>query len=183
MDEPIYLKPIIAKLPGDVQGRWQRHAFGFMNDKKVPHLQFIEFARFIGEVFREKNYPNLCLNPTENNMNEYNKRAKLRQAYKTDLTKVPYPPDRKSPDPGQWCIVHQKPHPIDQCRVFQERPVLLKQHNICYRCVASNSHMAKNCKASIKCSEHCITHLIIIMAASQLHFLANENAELAGRSQ
>ena len=25
-----------------------------------------------------------------------------------------------------------------------------------------------------------ITHLIIIMAASQLHFLANENAELAG---
>ena len=28
-----------------------------------------------------------------------------------------------------------------------------------------------------------ITHLIIIMAASQLHFLTNENAELAGRSQ
>ena len=28
-----------------------------------------------------------------------------------------------------------------------------------------------------------ITHLIIIMVASQLHFLANKNAELAGRSQ
>ena len=28
-----------------------------------------------------------------------------------------------------------------------------------------------------------ITHLITIIAASQLHFLANKNAELAGRSQ
>ena len=28
-----------------------------------------------------------------------------------------------------------------------------------------------------------ITHLITIMAASQLHFLANKNAEMAGRSQ
>ena len=34
------------------------------------------------------------------------------------------------------------------------------------------------------CDRACrITHLISIMAASQLHVLANENGELAGRSQ
>jgi hypothetical protein len=83
LDEPIYLKPVIAKLPGDVQGRWQRHAFRFINDKQVPYPPFNEFARFIGEVSQEKNDPNLCLSPPEDNLNLENSRAKPRRAYKT----------------------------------------------------------------------------------------------------
>ncbi len=158
LDEPIYLKPVIAKLPGDVQGRWQRHAFRFMNDKQVPYPPFNEFAHFIGEVSREKNEPNLCLSPPEDNLNLENSRAKPRRAYKTGLAGAQPPFDRKSLDPGQWCVVHRKSHPINQCCVFRAKPIeerraLLKQHNICYRCVASNSHMAKNCKAAIKCSK------------------------------
>ena len=27
LDEPAYLRPVVTKLPGDLQGRWQRHAF------------------------------------------------------------------------------------------------------------------------------------------------------------
>ena len=71
----------------------------------------------------EKNHPNLCLNPAEDNMNVENKRTKLRQTYKTDVTRVHYSPDRKSSDPGQWCVVHRKPNPINQCRVSRAKPM------------------------------------------------------------
>ena len=104
LNEPIYLKPIIAKLPRDVQSRWQRHVFRFMNDKKVPYPPFIEVARFIREVSREKIDTSLCLNPAEDNVNEQNKRTTLRQAYKTDLTRVHYSPNRKLSDQGSGAL-------------------------------------------------------------------------------
>lgn len=29
----------------------------------------------------------------------------------------------------------------------------IKKYNVCYKCCASNKHMARNCKAAVKCSE------------------------------
>ena len=56
------------------------------------------------------------------------------------------------------CIIHQRPHPVSKCRVFRAKPIeerknLLRQHRLCFRCLASTTHMAKDCKLSIKCTE------------------------------
>ena len=29
LDEPPYIKPVVAKLPGDIQNRWQKHAYRY----------------------------------------------------------------------------------------------------------------------------------------------------------
>lgn len=37
--------------------------------------------------------------------------------------------------------------------LLEDRKKLLKENNICYRCLASTTHQAKECKATIKCDE------------------------------
>ena len=59
--------------------------------------------------------------------------------------------------PANWCVVHQKPHPLSRCRAFQaksldERTKILKQNCVCFR-IASCDHLARNCKAKITCTE------------------------------
>jgi ribosomal protein L40E len=168
LDEPIYLKPVISKLPGDIQGRWQRHAFRHMNDHKVDYPSFAEFVSFIELVSREKNDPNLCLNALDGDQPDERNRSRPRRSYKTDI------PDAgqgtKSHDPSRWCVVHRRPHPLNQCRAFRAKPIdqrksLLKQYGICYRCVASSSHMAKDCKTPVKCIEcHSDKHISALHA-------------------
>ena len=53
LDEPTHIKPVIAKLPGDVQRRWQQHVY------RYP--PFPEFATFIQELSLERNDTNLIL--------------------------------------------------------------------------------------------------------------------------
>ena len=40
LDEAMYIKPIIAKLPGDIQGRWQRQAFRYKTEHGVEFPPF-----------------------------------------------------------------------------------------------------------------------------------------------
>lgn len=61
-------------------------------------------------------------------------------------------------DPKENCPLHNKPHPLKKCRTFRnksidDRKAFLKQKGICFRCLSSVSHIAKDCKASIICSE------------------------------
>lgn len=58
-------------------------------------------------------------------------------------------------DPDKQCPVHKKPHSIAKCRGFRmktldERRNLLKELSICYKCLSSTEHRAKNCKAVIR---------------------------------
>ena len=59
---------------------------------------------------------------------------------------------------ANWCIFHRKPEPLKKCRVFQaktfdEKTKILKQNRICFRCIASCDHLAKDCKAKITLTE------------------------------
>ena len=56
-DEPIYMKPILTKLPDNVQGTWQRHAYRYKVQWSVEYPPFSEFARFIQDIARERNDP------------------------------------------------------------------------------------------------------------------------------
>ena len=75
LDEPIYLKSILTKLPRDVQNRWQKHAFRYMKTHDVDYPGFSEFVDFMEEISREKNDPNLSLTNTEDETKETRSQA------------------------------------------------------------------------------------------------------------
>ena len=151
LDEPIYLQLVITKLPGDIQNRWQRHAFRFKNEHNVDYPPFEEFSKFIQNLSLERNDPNLTTEIPEREA------PTSRRIYKTEMGKDGVN-GTDSFDLGKWCILHNKPHPLSECRAFRNKPIadkkaLLKQHRICYRCVASTSHQAKTCPCTTTCSE------------------------------
>lgn len=163
LDEPVYIKPVIAKLPGDIQSRWQRHAFRYKKQHAgVDYPPFSEFATFIQELSLERNDPNLTMAVPENR-NTGIRHPSQRQEISTKKTGIHAedngaghdPPAR---DPTNWCIVHRTGHPLNECRAFQaksldERSNILRQNRVCFRCIASCDHLAKDCKAKVVCVE------------------------------
>ena len=61
LDEPAFLKPVLAKLPEELQGRWQRHAYRFKSQHGVDYPPFRKFASFIQEIAQEQNDPFLSM--------------------------------------------------------------------------------------------------------------------------
>lgn len=81
---------------------------------------------------------------------------------KTDVTAAVSAPQAgtalKTNEPDKQCPIHNKPHPLSKCRGFRgrhhdDRKTYLKDNSICFRCCASTKHMAKDCKATLKCVE------------------------------
>lgn len=58
--------------------------------------------------------------------------------------------------PKKQCPIHKKPHPLQKCGAFREKPLeeqkaFLRENSICFRCCSATSYQAKNCKAVIQC--------------------------------
>mgnify|MGYP002804098909 CR=1 FL=1 len=66
LDEPIFLRPIIAKLPNDIQNRWQRCAFKHKTDKHIDYPPFAEFSKFVQDLSFQRNDPNLVIERVAN---------------------------------------------------------------------------------------------------------------------
>ncbi|XP_041432206.1 uncharacterized protein LOC121398331 [Xenopus laevis] len=63
----------------------------------------------------------------------------------------------KNKDSGKKCPLCGKAHPLLKCSAFREKSIeackaFLKE-NICYKCCSSTSHLAKDCKVCVKCTE------------------------------
>lgn len=107
LDEPAYLRPVVTKLPDDLQGRWQRHAFKYKSQRNVDYPPFNEFSRFIQEVSRERNDPYLAMDYNEESLtssqpNYPSRSLRLpngRQDIKTAKTEVTEPEHVQSETP------------------------------------------------------------------------------------
>ena len=167
LDEPAFLKPVLVKLPEDLQARWQRHAYRYKRQHEVEYPPFIEFASFIEEIAWECNDPYLMIeDPGKKSSHSAKPPVKSNtispsgqglSAYKTEVSGPPHL-HFSARDPDKWCVVHKLSHSIGKCRAFRamsltERKDLLSQYRICFRCLASTSHQAKDCIAVIKCAE------------------------------
>ena len=93
------------------------------------------------------------------NQSPRNVSYRQRQTYRTEISNDEEC-DRKNlaRDPSRWCVLHEKPHPLAKCRAYrgkslEDRKNLLKKNRICFRCVASTTHLAKDCRNTTKCSE------------------------------
>ena len=167
LDEPTYIKPIVGKLPEDIQNRWQRHAYRYKVQRRVDYPPFDEFAEFIQEVSDERNDPYLALEEKSScHMTRNNTRQAKLPTTKPSVTVRRTDVSAESSggqvnkavteDPSKWCLIHKSLHPLNKCRAFKAKPYsesLLKEHRICFRCAASNTHLSKDCQATVKCDE------------------------------
>ena len=186
LDEPAFLKPVLVKLPEELQGRWQRHAYRFKSQHGVDYPPFREFASFIQEIAQERNDPFLSIEIQEKKCHSDKPPVKPLvkppiepidelsfgqglTAFRTDITD----PGLKSSitrDPSRWCVVHKLSHPLSKCRAFRAMPLierknLLSQHRICFHCLATTNHLAKDCVTQVKCSEcHSDKHVTALHA-------------------
>ena len=181
LDESAFLKPVLVKLPQDLQGRWQRHAYRYKTQHHVDYPPFREFSSFIQEVAREQNDPYLSMESQESKSQSWKPSVKppvkppakpparppIRPtdappfgqgltAFRTDITDPALNPSTR--DPTKWCVVHKLSHPLSKCRAFRAMPLadrrnLLSLHRICFHCLATTSHLAKDCTVQVKCSE------------------------------
>ena len=208
LDEPAFLKPVLVKLPQDLQGRWQRHAYRYKTQHRVDYPPFREFASFIQEIAREQNDPYLSMESQESK-SQWKPFVKqpvkppikppvkppIRPtdmppfgqgltAFRTDITDPALSPPTR--DPTKWCIVHKLSHPLSKCRAFRTMPLterrnLLSQHRICFHCLATTSHLAKDCTVQVKCSEcHSDKHVSALHAGPPSQPTAAEDAHQHG---
>ena len=106
LDEPICLKPVLTKLPGDIQTRWQRHAFSYKRNHDVDYPPFAEFSKFIQDVSLAKNDPNLAFERPENDNPAARMRGRYpRQSYKTEIMDPSSGDHTNTPNPN-LCIIH-----------------------------------------------------------------------------
>ena len=174
LDEPAFLKPLIIKLPEDVQGRWQRHAYRYKSQHGVDYPPFNEFALFIQELAKKRNDLYLAIESPERRTNapksstapppkapvKPTRSPPFRSGLTIFKTEVSEPTYRQSAprDPAKWCVIHKLSHALGKCRAFRAMPLterknVLDQHGICFRCVTSSSHQAKDCTVAVKCME------------------------------
>ena len=182
LDEPAFLKPVLVKLPEEPQGIWQRHAYRFKSQHSVDYPPFREFAFFIQEIAQARNDPFLSIESHERKRHSVKPPVKppiepsdgpyFEQdltAFRTDITDAALK-SSTTRDPARWCVVHKLSHPLSKCRAFRamritERKNLLSQHRICFHCLATTNHLAKDCVTQVKCSEcHSDKHVTALHA-------------------
>ncbi|TKS65471.1 hypothetical protein D9C73_028149 [Collichthys lucidus] len=141
------INPIVEKLPGGLQEAWVKEGSRYKKDHKAYYPPFSYFVQFVNNHAEMRTDPSFIL---QNCGPAYAKaeRTLVRQT----RFKVPITTNKTQ------CPVHQKPHSLAKCRGFRmktldERRGLLKELSICYRCLSSTEHRAKNCKAVIRCVE------------------------------
>ena len=97
LDEPAFLKPVLVKLPQDLQGRWQRHAYRYKTQHHVDYPPFREFSSFIQEVAREQNDPYLSMESQESKSQSW--KPSVKPPVKTPAKPPAKPPIRPTDTP------------------------------------------------------------------------------------
>ncbi|KAI3358292.1 hypothetical protein L3Q82_014670, partial [Scortum barcoo] len=168
------VNPIVEKLPHSLQEKWLAKGSQYKEQHYVSFPPFAYFTDFICGEARRRNDLSFSLTSTpsktsnqflKNERPERETRNAKRQVstHKTDVAanrstsqidSSSYKPD----DVGKQCPIHQKPHPLKKCRgcrskPLEERRAFLKEIGVCFKCCSSTTHLAKNCKAALKCSE------------------------------
>ena len=157
------VNPIVDKLPYGLQEKWMMEGSLYKQEHRVAFPPFSFFLDFVHRQAKARNDPsfNLPSSYTASNKRDrfnenYSMPRKTVSVHKTDVpaTRSAVPVN----DPDKQCPLHHKPHPLKRCRGFREMPLderkrIIKAHNICFKCCASNKHMARSCELAVKCSE------------------------------
>ena len=157
------ISPITEKLPFGLQEKWMSAGSRFKEENNGQFPPFEYFCRFVCYEAKKRNDPSFMLTGSAANsikperpaLKKFNDRNL--SVNKTDVAAIKIN-KRTNVDPTKICPVHDKPHSLQDCRAFRNKPLderkaFLKEKGICFRCCASTSHLAKDCKSTVKCQE------------------------------
>ncbi|XP_041945123.1 uncharacterized protein LOC121706994 [Alosa sapidissima] len=164
------VNPIIEKLPYPLQEKWINQGSQYKRKHNVSFPPFSFFTDFVCTEAQARNDPsfNFSSGMSQAKPDVGFKKQPQRKiaiaAHKTEVASTVESPPACSAsdtpvDPGKHCLFHKnKPHPLKRCRGFrakplEERKAFLKDNGVCYRCCSSTTHLAKDCKAVVKCNE------------------------------
>lgn len=161
----------MEKLPFHLQEKWTMVGSKIKEDQNVSFPPFSVFVEFVKRQAKARNDPSFAttFNTTLSNGNfissyrkgkpigNYNQKPSV-TVHKTDISSEGSKAKEADEDIKRRCPIHHKPHPLKRCRGFrimllEDRKKLLRDNNICYRCLASTSHQAKECTVTVKCEE------------------------------
>ncbi|KAL4000683.1 acetylcholinesterase [Sarotherodon galilaeus] len=163
--------PIVEKLPFHLQEKWTMVGSKFKEDHNVSFPPFAFFVEFVKRQAKARNDPSFTtpFNTTlsyVNHMSSYRKEKPLSNhnqrssvtVHKMDISSEGSKAKKADKDIERQCPIHHKPHPLKRCRGFramllEQRKRFLRDYSICYRCLASTGHQAKDCTVIIKCEE------------------------------
>lgn len=157
------ISPIVEKLPYSLQEKWISQGSKYKEEHHVSYPPFSVFTYFICHQAKIKNDPSFAFQSNHSPKVEkpFLKPVNLRKpvsVQKTEVSSAASQKDASQQEPDKHCPIHNKPHPLRKCRGFrlktiEERKAYLKERGICFRCCSSSTHLARTCKAVLKCDE------------------------------
>lgn len=160
------VNPIAEKLPYSLQEKWIIKGSRFKEEHRVAFPPFTLFSEFVRQQAKVRNDPSFAFitsTPSEPDKEKRPSQKATLTVHKTNASSkssdsFPISTEKNTSEPDRECPLHKKPHPLKKCRAFRlktidERKSYLKDNHICYKCCGSTQHIAKDCKASIKCTE------------------------------
>ncbi|KAL1442113.1 hypothetical protein MTO96_000009 [Rhipicephalus appendiculatus] len=156
------ISPIVEKLPPRLQEAWIAKGSRYKQDRGVAFPPFTFFAEFVRGQAKMRNDPSFTLTSANCAVSKHegNRKAPI-SAHVTDveLSSETSPAARKKmTSSSKYCPLHKKPHPLQKCRAFREKPLderksLLKQFGLCFKCCTATDHFAKDCKVVVTCAD------------------------------
>lgn len=130
-DTSVGVKPIVTKLPSNLQSRWITKASKFKQERNVPFPPFYVLCDFIGEAATTMNDPSLSYEKPESSKPNLTSYRKM-NVKKTEFAEIPN------------CPIHNTPHALNECRNFRRKPLkerkqILRDNNLCYKCCVKDT--------------------------------------------
>lgn len=151
------ISPIVEKLPYWLQEKWITHGSIYKEENNGYFPPFKYFCKFICKEAKKRNDPSFIQPITQTHFKQERSNTKSFNSpkpitvHKTNISST-------NNDINKNCPLHNKPHPLKKCRTFrnkqlEDRKAFLKEKGICFKCCSSDTHLAKDCKFTVKCTE------------------------------
>ncbi len=130
-----------------------------MHNASFPPLwYFVSFVCYEAKAKNDPSFTIACLPKGEEIFSKQSHQRMPISVHNIDVSQKAYPSKDTSDESSKNSPIHKKLHPLRKCCGFRMKPLevrkaYLNENGICFRCCASSSHIACNCKTVVKCTE------------------------------
>lgn len=157
LDTSCGIGPIVDKLPYWLQEKWVSSGSWYKEENNSRFPPFEYFCDFVCHEAKKRNDPSFIhqgssttpTKPDKSTVRTFNTNRPI-SVHKIDLstpTDDPNTHNKHKPHPLKKKAEHSETNSTDDRKAF------LKEKGICFKCCSLISHLAKDCKFSVKCSE------------------------------
>ncbi|XP_052818526.1 uncharacterized protein LOC128244575 [Mya arenaria] len=152
------VNPIVSKLPYNLQDKWTNRASQYKHNHQVMFPPFSFFVNFVREISRTKNDPAFQYKCEQKP--EISKPFKVFARKTEEVQSLPKEKETNTDQNAvtiKRCPIHNAQHSLLQCRTFlqktlEEKKRFVREKNICFKCLDSVKHYARDFRVAVKCS-------------------------------